>query len=243
MNLGEVTVEKRGDREYSAAISMDEGAEPLTCGMLAVDIATSLDGRRPDLVVSGINAGANIGSAALHSGTVGAVTGALNRGIGGTITGIAVSTDEPDCDEDCVRVHYREVADYVAELIEHLQSKPGFLEAEPGLLPEGVGLNVNYPALARDQLKGVRVTRQGKGLGISGAPHVLSYRCADCAGLTIGKTATSRLTRATSTQRDADDSDVAAFYAGYITIVPIEVDFTARNDARYADVLRIPSRK
>ena len=37
------------------------------------------------------------------------------------------------------------IFDYLADLIEHLQQMPGFLEAEPGLLPEGVGLNVNYP--------------------------------------------------------------------------------------------------
>ena len=167
-------------------------------------------------------------------------SGPLNRGFSGAISGIAVSTDEPDCDQDCVRVHYREVADYLAELIEHLRQKPGFLAAEPGLLPEGVGLNVNYPALARDQIKGVRVTKQGQFLGF-GAPYVISLRCPDCAGLSIGETATSGLSRETPPEPEADDSDAAAFYAGYITIVPIDVDLTARNHSLFADVVRIPA--
>ncbi len=235
-NLSRINVHKHGDREYSAALSNGEGAEPVTCALLAVDIATSLDGRRPDLLVSGINSSANIGSTAMHSGTVGAVVGALNQGLNGPIPGIAISTDEPDCDDDCVREHYRNVAVYLAELIEHLQSKPGFLEAESGFLPEGVGLNVNYPTLARDQIQGVRVTKQGRFFGFV-EPYVTSVRCADCVGLAIGETASSNLTRETPPEPEAEDSDAAAFYAGYITIVPIEADFTSRNYARFAEVV------
>lgn len=49
-------------------------------------------GAEPELVVSGINAGANTGNAVLHSGTVGAVLTARNFGV----SGLAVSVDEGD---------------------------------------------------------------------------------------------------------------------------------------------------
>jgi 5'-nucleotidase len=172
----------------------------------------------------------------MHSGTVCAVVGALNQGLNGPIPGIAISTGEPDCDDDCVRNHYRNVADYLAELIEHLQSKPGFLEAESGFLPKGVGLNVNYPPLARAQIQGVRVTKQGRFFGFV-EPYVVSVRCAECVGLAIGETAPSNLTREIQSEPEAEDTDSAAFYAGYITIVPIEADLTGRNYERFAEVV------
>ena len=129
----------------------------------------------------------------------------------------------------------------LAELIEHLQRKPGFLEAETALLPEGVGPTVNYPALARDQIKGVRVTTQGQFLGF-GAPQVVSLLCPDCAELPIGETATSELSRETPPEPEADDSDAAWFYAGYITIVPMRADLTAPNFSRFADVVSTSSK-
>jgi 5'/3'-nucleotidase SurE len=238
LDFGGLTVRKDAARTYSVAGREGGGAEPLTCGLLAIDIATrSEGGLPPDLLVSGINKGANIGAAAQHSGTVGAVIGALNRGLNGVVPGIAISTDEPDCDAPCVAAHYESVATYVAGLIAVLQTHRDSTAAKRPLLPEGIGLNVNYPASNPGQIKGVRVARQGRAFGLFGAPRILSYVCIDCAGLEIGSSATAGGTPSgDDTQADVPDSDVSSFYEGYITIVPIEADYTAA-DRRFPENL------
>ncbi len=43
-----------------------------------------------------------------------------------------------------------------------LESKPGLLKKEPGLLPAGIALNVNYPTLAPEDVEGVKLTVQGQ---------------------------------------------------------------------------------
>jgi len=58
-------------------------------GLIALIAANGAFGDKPDLVLSGINHGANVGRAILHSGTVGA---ALTGGVGGAL-GLAVSLD------------------------------------------------------------------------------------------------------------------------------------------------------
>jgi 5'-nucleotidase len=98
---------------------------------------------RPDLVVSGINKGPNLGDDVIYSGTVSAaIEGAL---LG--IPAIAVSL-----------VAFRDfafdvAADFVATLI------PRMLESN---LPPGTLLNVNVPLLPRDDIRGWKLTRQGK---------------------------------------------------------------------------------
>ena len=247
LNLSTIAVYKHADGEYSATLAdangnaTAEGAEPLTSGLLAIDVATRLHGRRPDVLVSGINSGANAGSAAQHSGTVGAVIGALNRSLNGPVPGIAVSTDPPRCDAACVATHYRQVALYAADLLQHLQQKPAFLRDEPGLLPPGVGLNVNYPATTDGAVKGVRVAGQSGGFGIGGAARVLTIACPDCIALEPGGSAAAgmdpdQIVRDSGT--DAPDNDVDAFYDGYITIVPIEGDYTADRHTRWSRVFR-----
>jgi 5'-nucleotidase len=111
-------------------------APPATCVRLAVE---SLLPRRPDLVVSGINRGDNLGlSSAYLSGTMGAAREAAIVGI----PSIAVSmggNNEAD---------YAATAAYIRELVEELRAKD--------LLKPGFFLNVNRPA---GEVKGVRVTR------------------------------------------------------------------------------------
>jgi 5'/3'-nucleotidase SurE len=234
INSGVLTVRKEGERQYSAAISATEGAEPLVSGMLAIDIATRLDTKTPDLLVSGINHGANIGSATQHSGTVGAVIGALSRGINKPIPGIAISSDDPDCAEQCIEDHYLEVAAYLADLVDQLRVKAGNGES---ILPAGIGLNINYPPLPRDEIKGVKIARQGRAFGIYGRQFVLTYACAGCAGLAVGESAEAGMTAGTDAQPDIAGADTIAFNAGYITIVPIQGDYTADDYESYAELL------
>lgn len=95
-----------------------------------------LDGEEPDLVISGINEGANIGeNIAISSGTVSAATTATRRGV----PAIAVSANGED---ETLAESYEVGTEFVLDLIAELQATQA-----PGeeLLPEGVGLSVNIP--------------------------------------------------------------------------------------------------
>lgn len=100
-------------------------------GLIALIAARGAFGNPADLVLSGVNHGANVGRAILHSGTVGA---ALTGGLGGT-WGMAVSLDVGIGPE---RYHWEAGADAAARLI------PVLLER-----PRGTVVNVNVPNTAR----------------------------------------------------------------------------------------------
>ncbi|MBI2431903.1 MAG: 5'/3'-nucleotidase SurE [Candidatus Hydrogenedentes bacterium] len=113
---------------------------PTDCVMLAV---RALLGQRPDLVVSGVNPGANLGDDVTYSGTVaGAYEGML---LG--IPSIAVSdvSYAPQRLDTAAAVAVR-VGEYVLERG----------------LPEDTMLNLNVPDVAYTELKGIAVTRMGR---------------------------------------------------------------------------------
>lgn len=110
-------------------------APPATCVRVAVE---ALLPRRPDLVVSGINRGVNLGIVVYYSGTVGAAREAAIVGL----PAIAVSMQGDEAKD------YAAAAAYVRQLVEQLRAKQ--------MLKPGLFLNVNAPAGAA---KGVRVTR------------------------------------------------------------------------------------
>ncbi len=219
LNTGKISVTRQSERIFSAAISPQDGAEPLVSGLLAIDIATSLDHAPPHWLVSGINQGANLGSATQHSGTVGAAIGALSGSFSEPVSALAISTDEPKCDPACIESHYADVARFAADVLEQLD-KP---------LQSGIGLNINYPALAPTAIKGIRFTQQGRGFPINGRPVKLVYQCPSCNSLQDGGVAEAIMQPSPGAQTAESDSDSSAFADGYITIVPIEGDYTARD--------------
>ena len=98
-------------------------------------------GPKPDLVVSGINLGVNVGRSVLHSGTVGAVLTGAQLGI----SGLAVSM-RSGAEVEC----WDTAAALAVSLIPLLASAPA-----PSLL------NLNVPSVPLGQLKGVRHGRIG----------------------------------------------------------------------------------
>ncbi len=112
---------------------------PTDCVHLAI---TGLLDHRPDIVVSGINAGANLGDDTLYSGTVAAAMEGRFMGL----PAIAVSNvaHQPK--------HYDAAAQVVVRMLTDLPSHP---------LPPGGILNINVPDLPYEQLKGVEVARLG----------------------------------------------------------------------------------
>lgn len=112
---------------------------PALCVLLAL---RGLMGAPPELLVSGINAGANLGVSTLHSGTVAAVVTAANFGV----SGLAVSLVLP------ARVHdgYFETAASVAlVVIEELAKR-----SDDGVFTA----NLNVPNIPLEELRGLRVT-------------------------------------------------------------------------------------
>ena len=99
---------------------------------------------KPDLVVSGINRGANLGDDITYSGTVAAAM----EGLLSSVPSIAISLASFSGDAD-----YEPAASFAALL--------GTNVLQHGLAPDAL-LNVNVPAVPRDAIKGIAVTRLGK---------------------------------------------------------------------------------
>ncbi|MCI0346007.1 MAG: 5'/3'-nucleotidase SurE, partial [Chloroflexi bacterium] len=113
---------------------------PTDCVHLAV---TGFLDEPPDIVVSGINLGANMGDDTIYSGTVAAATEGYLLGI----PAVAVSLTSKE------GRHYATAGRIARDLVERLARRA---------MSQPVLLNVNVPDLPFDALKGVEVTRLGK---------------------------------------------------------------------------------
>src|SRR3990170_1668257 len=113
---------------------------PTDCVHLAV---TGLLGELPDIVVSGINLGANMGDDTIYSGTVAAATEGYLLGI----PSLAISLPSK------AGSHFEPAARMTRELVERFRNTP------PGM---AMLLNVNVPDVPWDDLDGLEVTRLGK---------------------------------------------------------------------------------
>lgn len=187
-------------------------ASPATCVRLAL---TTLLSHFPDIVVSGINKGANAGVIAYSSGTVACAREAAYRGI----PALALSLEEGD------PMDYAGAADFAARLI---------LEVKEKGLPPGTFLNVNFPGLPSDQIKGVLVTRQDRRppdehYAMKAAPDGKGEYWSVYRPLSGGK----------------GESDTRALSRGYISITPMTIDQTRTaglESLRAWDILK-PGRK
>ncbi len=113
---------------------------PTDCVHLAI---SGLLESRPDMVVSGINAGPNLGDDVLYSGTVAAAMEGRFLGL----PAIAVSQLGGGPAQ-----HYQTAADIICKVIEKMLQQP---------LPEDTILNVNVPDCLADDIAGISATRLG----------------------------------------------------------------------------------
>ena len=113
-------------------------ATPASCVRLALE---SLLPGRPDIVVSGINRGENVGLVTFYSATVAAAREAAFL----RIPAIAVNLQNGE------NMDYAAAGNFVAALVREL-ARRGF--------GEGLFFNINIPALPRDRIKGILITRQ-----------------------------------------------------------------------------------
>lgn len=170
------------------------GGTPADCVKIALG---TLLPKRPDIVVSGINHGPNLGTDVLYSGTVSAaIEGALHG-----IPAIAVSLDGRE------NYDFQPAAEFTCTLVQKMIRQA---------LPAGTLLNVNIPGLPAEQMQGVAVTK----LGVRQYDNILEGR-KDPRGRMyywLGGTVIEN-------ENDAD-SDIIAVKMSKISVTPIHFDLT-----------------
>ena len=171
-------------------------APPALCALLG---ALGSFNFQPDVILSGINAGANVGRSILHSGTVGAILTGAQVGL----SGLAVSVQWGD------EVHYDTAGAVAIEVLQQL------LHA-----PSRTLLNLNVPNLTSAELKGIRRGRVSTaGVVKSAGPLAGGEPLADEGELPL------RLGAATPELGDvsdeAADDDGALLAAGYASLTPL----------------------
>ncbi len=153
----------------------------------------------PDLVVSGINLGPNVGINVLYSGTVSAATEAAILGV----KGVAFSLDSYDQNAD-----FAAAASLSRELLEQVRGW--------GAWTNGVCLNVNLPNLPLAKIKGVRITRQDTGPLVEHFERRVDPR----------RHIYYWLAEINSRPAINPDTDYGALAQGYISVTPIQHDLT-----------------
>ncbi|MBW9256964.1 MAG: 5'/3'-nucleotidase SurE [Candidatus Thiodiazotropha sp. (ex. Lucinisca nassula)] len=167
---------------------------PTDCVHLAI---TGLLEQEPDLVVSGINAGPNMGDDVLYSGTVAAAT--EGRFLGLPAVAISMNSHNPQ--------HFETGARVAEILVRRLIEAP---------LSESVILNVNVPDIPYSELQGIVSTRLGH--RHKAEPVIKSH---DPRGNTI-----YWVGPAGAEQDAGPGTDFHAVRQGYVSVTPLHVDLT-----------------
>lgn len=115
---------------------------PSDCTLIAVNHI--IKDRRPDIVLSGVNRGANLGEDVLYSGTVAAA-------MEGAMLGIPAIAFSQVRVKD--KLHWETAAAFAPEVIRKLTSLAW---------PKGVLMSVNFPGVAPKDVTGIQVGRQGR---------------------------------------------------------------------------------
>ena len=167
---------------------------PTDCVLMALNHILP---QQPDLVISGINRGPNLGYDIAHSGTVAGAMEAARHGLQAVAISLATRKD----------FIFDQAVQFVTELSERLLTTP---------LPKGVILNVNIPA---GNWKGVKITRQS-----SYQVRNLVVETRDPRGRTYFWL--DQDLDFSSLPSDGDTDDVAV-RSGYISMTPLKLDQTA----------------
>jgi 5'-nucleotidase len=167
---------------------------PTDCVHLAV---TGLLETLPDMVISGINHGANMGDDTVYSGTVAAATEGYLLGI----PSLAVSLTSARAE------HYGTAAQVVLEFVKRI-AQHGF--------PQPVLFNVNVPDVPYAELKGMEATRLGKRHKAEGVIRAKNPRNETI--YWIGA--------AGAAQDSGPGTDFHAIGAGKVSVTPLRVDLT-----------------
>jgi 5'-nucleotidase len=189
-------VNRLGERRFAVT------GTPTDCVVLAVN---DLMGGKPDLVLSGVNRGHNVGEDCSYSGTV---AGAL-QGMAFGIRSIALS-QSLERFHDEVTAHWDTAETFAPGIIRRL--------LEQKWAP-GVVMNLNFPARAPDAVTEVEVTRQGfRGEGEMHAVKRIDLRGRDYFWMSFRGTK----------QDHQPGTDLRAMDDGRISVTPLHIDLTHR---------------
>lgn len=171
------------------------GGTPADCVHLGYYLF--LEGKKPDLLCSGINEGPNLGEDITYSGTV---SGAMEGRILG-IPSIAFSAFGRE------EVDFRQVAKVAKEVV---------IKVLENGMPESTYLNVNIPNLPPEEIKGFLLTRQGKR-----AYREKVLKLADPSGRPL-----YWITAEEFGWHLEEGTDYWAVYHGFVSITPLQSDLT-----------------
>jgi len=184
---------------------------PADCVKIAVQELLEV---APDVILSGINLGANVGVNVLYSGTVSAATEGAFLGIPSAAISLDIRTN-PD---------FRFAARFGIEIIRFIK--------EHGLR-ERTALNVNIPAVPPEKLEGVSFTRQG----------VARFREKFERRIDPRGNVYYWLSGETPLEEGNPDADARALKQNWITITPISYDLTCEEELLRLRKLPPPSWK
>jgi 5'-nucleotidase len=170
---------------------------PTDCVHLAV---TGMLDLQPDMVVSGINAGANMGDDTIYSGTVAAATEGYLLGVPSLAVSLASKAGS----------HFGTAARVTLEMVERLRRAP---------MSGPVLLNLNVPDLAYDELRGLEITRLGKRHKAEPVIKEVSPR----------KETVYWVGPAGGAQDAGEGTDFYAVAAQRVSVTPLQVDLTHAN--------------
>jgi len=167
---------------------------PTDCVHMAV---TGMLDQLPDMVISGINHGANMGDDTIYSGTVAAATEGFLLGIPSIAVSLVSGSGE----------YLKTAGRVVAEIVQRYQASP---------FPQACLLNINVPNIPYEELRGSRVTRLGRR---HKAEPVI--KTANPRGETI-----YWVGPAGSAADAAEGTDFYAIAANMVSITPLQIDLT-----------------
>lgn len=200
---------KYGPRIYSVS------GGPADCIYVALNEV--LKGKKPDLVLSGINRGANLGQDVFYSGTVSAAREAANMGIPSMSISLDLSYEGKE-----KTAHYEVAAVAARKVLEkalpHFRGSDRAKNKMQGW-PKSTLLNVNVPNLPWKKIKGIRASTQGTRIYGSNLVKRKDGRGKDY--FWIGGTYQGF--------KNIPQSDCWTVDKGYIAVTPLELDTTMKD--------------
>jgi 5'-nucleotidase len=199
VTIGEILRIKSAYFPIKGVTAHSTSGTPVDCVKLAI---YKVLGRKPDLILSGINHGSNSSINVIYSGTMSAAVEGAVESI--NAIGFSLLDHDPDADFTNAKKVVRQMT----------------MEVLKRGLPHGVCLNVNIPKISEgEELKGIKVCRQAAGYWEDGfderkAPNKESYFW---------------LTGEFTNPDKSEDTDEYALSQGYASVVPTQFDLTAHH--------------